>query len=471
MAGASLTFDIIARDKASKALGKVGDSAEETGKKGKRLGPAVAAGAAVAGAALIAVGKNSISMGSDLSETINKTNVVFGANSKQVIAWSENSAKSFGLSQQAALAAASQYGDMFKQLGFTEQAALSNSTAMVKLAADLGSFHNVDPTDVLDRVGAALRGEYDSLQQLIPNINAARVEQEALAMTGKTVAKELTAAEKASATLAIVQRDGAAASNDFAETSGSLANQQRILSATWADMQAKLGTRLLPALTTLGGVLLNTIDFVDRNRAVIVPLVAVLGTLAGVVWAVNAAARAYTAVQAALNIVMAMNPIGAVIVGIAALAAGFAWAYVKVEWFRNAVNGVVGAIRAAIGWIGNLIGKLNNIPFVGSIAGALSGGRSFLGRATGGPVKAGQPYMVGERGPELIVPERNGYVLTADETDRALSSSGAVLAGGRGGNITATFVLPPGSDRDTALTVRDELLKLQRSGMRLGFAS
>lgn len=37
-------------------------------------------------------------------------------------------------------------------------------------------------------------------------------------------------------------------------------------------------------------------------------------------------------------------------------------------------------------------------------------------RRDGGPVRAGQTYLVGEVGPELIVPSRNGYVLTAKET-------------------------------------------------------
>lgn len=33
------------------------------------------------------------------------------------------------------------------------------------------------------------------------------------------------------------------------------------------------------------------------------------------------------------------------------------------------------------------------------------------GKASGGPVVAGMPYIVGERRPELFVPETNGYVL------------------------------------------------------------
>lgn len=42
-------------------------------------------------------------------------------------------------------------------------------------------------------------------------------------------------------------------------------------------------------------------------------------------------------------------------------------------------------------------------------------------RALGGPVLAGLPYIVGERGPELVIPEANGYVLTAADTRSLLA--------------------------------------------------
>ncbi len=38
------------------------------------------------------------------------------------------------------------------------------------------------------------------------------------------------------------------------------------------------------------------------------------------------------------------------------------------------------------------------------------------GRASGGPISAGRPYLVGERGPELITPSRSGYVHPAGST-------------------------------------------------------
>ena len=39
-------------------------------------------------------------------------------------------------------------------------------------------------------------------------------------------------------------------------------------------------------------------------------------------------------------------------------------------------------------------------------------------RAMGGPVSAGRPYMVGERGPELIIPGSSGHVVSNNKLGR-----------------------------------------------------
>jgi hypothetical protein len=44
-------------------------------------------------------------------------------------------------------------------------------------------------------------------------------------------------------------------------------------------------------------------------------------------------------------------------------------------------------------------------------------------RASGGPVVPGRPYMVGERGRELIFPSQAGYVATAERTQRLLDAT------------------------------------------------
>ena len=57
-----------------------------------------------------------------------------------------------------------------------------------------------------------------------------------------------------------------------------------------------------------------------------------------------------------------------------------------------------------------------------AVVGALTAAAATyaMTRSTGGPVNAGQPYMVGERGPELIVPTNSGMVVSNNQ----LSSGG-----------------------------------------------
>lgn len=64
---------------------------------------------------------------------------------------------------------------------------------------------------------------------------------------------------------------------------------------------------------------------------------------------------------------------------------------------------------------------------IGAIAGAALQGMSQLpGRARGGPVRKGMPYLVGEEGPEVVVPGSNGTVLNNRQTTAAASRGTAM---------------------------------------------
>jgi len=66
-------------------------------------------------------------------------------------------------------------------------------------------------------------------------------------------------------------------------------------------------------------------------------------------------------------------------------------------------------------------------------------------RARGGPVLAGQPYLVGEEGPELIVPNSSGTVMTANQT-------AAALGGGMSSGWTVNVHMPPGADGEQVVS-------------------
>ncbi len=83
---------------------------------------------------------------------------------------------------------------------------------------------------------------------------------------------------------------------------------------------------------------------------------------------------------------------------------------------------------------------------------------SLPGRAAGGPVQAGLPYIVGERGPEVFVPKTSGYIVPNGygSGPMAISRSGDVYVTVQGSVITV---------RKLAEEVREELLKVkQRNG-------
>ena len=78
-------------------------------------------------------------------------------------------------------------------------------------------------------------------------------------------------------------------------------------------------------------------------------------------------------------------------------------------------GGVSGGGSNTGGIIAGLAGAIGGI-FGGGGGGWMDAAGAIAARANGGPVTGGQPYLVGERGPELVVPSSSGNVLNARET-------------------------------------------------------
>ena len=68
--------------------------------------------------------------------------------------------------------------------------------------------------------------------------------------------------------------------------------------------------------------------------------------------------------------------------------------------------------------------KLQNLTSdAGSgVSGFLAGASGILGKANGGPVNANQPYIVGERGPELFVPFQQGSITSNEALQQAATT-------------------------------------------------
>lgn len=81
-------------------------------------------------------------------------------------------------------------------------------------------------------------------------------------------------------------------------------------------------------------------------------------------------------------------------------------------------------------------------------------------RASGGPELAGRAYWVGERGPELHVPETNGRILSASQSIAAMSAVSSDGAGGDTIQVNLLDRMPMRSVRD----IGDGLRMLERRG-------
>jgi phage-related protein len=345
------------------------------------FGGVVAGYAAVGGTqAIVGYFGSAISGASDLNETLSKSNVIFGSNGGAISKWGDAAAQTLGLSKEQAVAAAAGFGDMFSQIGFAQSEAAKMSTAVVQMSADLGSFNNLPTADVADRISAAFRGEYDSLQAVIPNINAARVESEALAATGKKTAAELTAQDKATAVLAIVNKDGARAMGDFARTSDGAANSAKIASAALTDQSTRLGGVLLPMWTQFLSFVNTqvvpafsaTVTWISENSEMLGGLVKAVAAAGaayvvlrggmmlynGVMSAIKIGQAIYTAstygmtgATYALNTAMKANPIGLVLGLLAALVGAIVWVATETTFFQDAWTNVTNVIGTAWNWL------------------------------------------------------------------------------------------------------------------------
>ena len=242
---------------AGQADRNVGRTGQAFGKLGFAM--KAAAGAFVATKAIQGI-KSVTNAASDLNESVNKTRVIFGRSAAAIEQFSKRAATSIGISETAALDAASTFAVFGKSAGLSGRELTGFSTKLVTLSADLASFYNTSPEEAIQAIGAALRGESEPIRRYGVLLDDATLKQQALAMgIIKTTKGSLTPQQKVLAAQAQILKQTSDAQGDFARTSGGAANQQRILAAQIANAKAQIGVGLLPAFSALMPVLNDVI--------------------------------------------------------------------------------------------------------------------------------------------------------------------------------------------------------------------
>lgn len=133
-------------------------------------------------------------------------------------------------------------------------------------------------------------------------------------------------------------------------------------------------------LVLLGQVLGFLMQYGPALTQLIAPGLALIGVI-----------KAWTIAQGILNVVMAANPFGLVVLAIAALVAGFVWAYNNVQWFHDGVIAFFGGLGAFVTMIAsNVVSGWNRVmAFFSALPGAVGRALGALGGIISSTFKGG----------------------------------------------------------------------------------
>jgi hypothetical protein len=195
--------------------------------------------------------KQFVDEASNVQEETEKTGVVFGENAADVQRWAGSLAQSFGIGEGAALKAAGTFGNMLRPLGFGEQQAAAMSKRIVELSADMASFNNAKPDQVLQALASGLAGQVRPLRQYGVFLSQQRIQEEAVADGIAKHTDKLTQAQKVQAAYNIILKDTKNAQGDVARNTESLSVAESKLHAGVDDLEASLARNYLPSLVNV----------------------------------------------------------------------------------------------------------------------------------------------------------------------------------------------------------------------------
>jgi hypothetical protein len=273
----------------------------------RRVGIAAGVMAAAAAAGIVVVGKNLFELGASAQEQENKFKEIFEGDSSRLEKQLFKLARTTSMGRNEAIEAAAAFGALIKPVGLTGKETARLSKEFVEIGNDMASFFETTPEEAFAALTSALAGQSRPMQRFGVLLTQDRLKAEALSMGliktaqdtsliaerrerleiatqklaevekkhGKassqyrSAAVARTSAErslskamegkrlpmsrdaKLMATIALIQRDTAAATGDAARTYGSAANQAKALTQNWRDFRTELGKQTLPVVTKL----------------------------------------------------------------------------------------------------------------------------------------------------------------------------------------------------------------------------
>ena len=270
---------------------------------------------------------------------------------------------------------------------------IATATDALGLAQDISAGSGKSLAEVSDALAKAYGGNMKGLQALSPEI--------------KAMIKDGASLDDVMNVL------GGTFGGAAAEAADTAAGKFKILQNSLDETKESIGAALLPVVEAVLPYLQKFADWAQDNPEAFLVIAGAIGAVAAAI--------------VATNIAMALNPFSLIAAGIALLVVGLVVAYKKFEWFstgvKAVVNGIIGVFEVwANSWIKvinaiikgyNALPLLPDIGFIGEIKigrvggdeGTTSGGGITIPKmASGGIVNQPTLAMIGEAGPEVVIP-------------------------------------------------------------------
>lgn len=286
----------------------------------------------------------------------------------------------------------------------------------MNLVMDISTATGTSSATVADALAKAYQGNFKALRSLSPEM--------------ATMIKEGASLNEIMDVLGGTFGGATAAS---AETA---AGKMKILSNSIGETKESIGAALLPVVEAVLPILNKFAMWAQDNPQAFLAIAGAIGAVAAAI--------------VVTNIAMALNPFALIAAGIALLVVALVTAYNKFEWFRDGIKAIVntvigffaGMVNAAIGAVNAIVSAYNAIPLLPDLPKVptmpvpqLGGnptqvaGRLGLPRmAEGGIVSSPTLALIGEAGPEAVVPldrMQNGGGITINVTG-GLSTSAEI---------------------------------------------
>ena len=284
----------------------------------------------------------------------------------------------------------------------------------MNLVMDISTGLQMDSSTVADALAKAYQGNFKALRSLSPEM--------------ATMIKEGASLNE------IMDVLGGTFGGATAKSAETAAGKMKILTNSLGETKESIGAALLPVLEAVLPVLNKFAAWAQDNPKAFLAIAAAIGAVAAAI--------------VVTNIAMALNPFSLIAAGVALLIVALVAAYNKFEWFRDGINTIVntvigffaGMVNAAIGAVNAIISAYNSIPLLPDIPKAPTVPVPQLGGqapsavvakkiprlAEGGIVSSPTLALIGEAGPEAVVPldqMNNGNGITINVTGGLATSA------------------------------------------------